>query len=52
MDDRPIDVPEHPCLRCDEHEGQCELLHGLLGRLMVLESRVSYLEERGGVRHA
>ena len=37
--------PIRPDLRCCEHECVMDLLHGLLGRLMVLESRVARLEE-------
>ena len=37
--------PIRPDLRCCEHECVMDLLHGLLGRLMILESRVQILEE-------
>ena len=47
MDD-PIDSPERPDTRCIEHESMCECIHGLLGRLLVLETRVRMLEERDG----
>ena len=38
--------PDRPDLRCGEHGCHGELLHSLLGRLMVLEARVAYLEEK------
>lgn len=41
-----VDVPERPDLRCVEHGNLCECLHGMLGRLMILEQRVLMLEER------
>ena len=41
----PFECPIRPDLRCVEHECVLELLHSLLGRLMVLESRVARLEE-------
>jgi len=37
--------PIRPDLRCVEHGCVMDLLHGLLGRLMVLESRVARLED-------
>ena len=40
-----IESPRAPDLRCSEHEGVCDVVHGLLGRLMVLESRVKELEK-------
>ena len=40
-----MSCPIRPDLRCVEHGCVMDLLHGLLGRLMVLESRVARLEE-------
>ena len=37
---------ERPDLRCREHCCLCEVLHGFLGRLMILEQRVRMLEEK------
>ena len=48
--DKPLNVPERPDLRCSECEAHSELLHALLGRLMVLEARVARLEEKDGDR--
>ena len=39
------ECPERPDLRCSEHECYGELIHALLGRLMVLEARVAKLED-------
>ena len=49
LDEIPSEVPElprRPCFYCCEHGCHSELLHALLGRLMVLESRVARLEEK------
>ena len=40
-----MSCPIRPDLRCVEHECHSELLHDLLGRLMVLESRVAKFED-------
>jgi hypothetical protein len=41
-----MEVPVRPDLRCKFHEEYYDLLHALLGRLMVLEQRVATLDER------
>lgn len=43
--EQPLEAIEHPCLRCVEHEGVCEVIHSIYGRLLVLEQRVKMLEE-------
>ena len=45
-DGERVDSPERPDTRCVEHDSMCETVHGLLGRLMVLEQRVQMLEEK------
>ena len=46
-----FECPVRPDLRCMDHGCVMELLHSYVGRLMVLESRVAYLEDREGVRN-
>ena len=51
MTDRPIpderdqiNRPPQPDLRCQEHDGICEVLHSLHARVVALEQRVKALE--------
>ena len=46
MEDGFIERPCRPDLRCGEHEGLCDLLHSIYGRLLILEQRVEILERR------
>lgn len=42
-----MEVPLKPDLRCRDHDGICELLHSLMGKLRKLEQSVARLEEKG-----
>ena len=41
-----VEAPSRPDLRCREHESVCDVVHGMLGRLLLLEERVKMLEDK------
>ena len=43
-----LDVPERPCLGCEEHSSVCAVVHSLMNRVISLEQRIRQMEERDG----
>lgn len=48
MDEEPLEPIQMPDLRCREHICVCEVIHGLLRRVLELEQRLEILEGKQG----